>query len=369
MKVNARFRPLLLVLLVTTFFTCASVASTNVKVMTYNVDEGTDFSAIIAVLTKSNATATDFQDAVQQTIGEVVASNPGLRAYLIAQEIKNANPDLVGLQEAAVWTLTSPANPNGGFDLLQMILTDLALLGDPYTAVVTLPEFQINIAGAFVVNGVTVNTVSFTDRDVILARSDLANTPGAITPSSGHYRHLFQVPASQFLPSLSITRGWVSADVTLNGTEFSFITTHLEDGTNTTSPFFALVQAEQEIELVRGPASTPLPVIIGGDFNTVANNPFTLTYLTYSFMLANGFIDAWSRTHPFQIFSGATCCQENLLSSTLKLTQRLDQVFVRNHVSVVPFGTVLVDQFDAVDSFWPSDHAAVKSALQVGSLF
>ena len=141
MKANARFQPLLLVVLVTAFFSCASVASTNVKVMTYNVFEGTDFGPIIAVLTTPNANANDFQNAVQQTIGEVVSSNPGLRAYLIAQEIKNANPDLVGLQEAAVWTLTSPANPNGGFDLLQMILTYLALLGDPYTAVVTVPEF------------------------------------------------------------------------------------------------------------------------------------------------------------------------------------------------------------------------------------
>jgi endonuclease/exonuclease/phosphatase family metal-dependent hydrolase len=155
--------------------------------------------------------------------------------------------------------------------------------------------------------------------------------------------------------------------VTLNGTEFLFITTHLEDGT--VSPIFALYQALQEIELVGGPASTALPVIIAGDFNTIANNPFSPTFLTYSFMLANGFTDAWRKTHPFSFFGGATCCQGDLTMSQSELTQRLDQVFTRGNVSVVPRGTQLVGipqvnepNFES----WPSDHAAVESTLQVG---
>jgi endonuclease/exonuclease/phosphatase family metal-dependent hydrolase len=354
MKADGRFRIVLLVMLVVVILPSAGLASTGAKVMTYNVDEGTDFAAIIAVLTNSNATATDFQNAVQQTIGEVVASNPSLRAFLIANEIKNTNPDLVGLQEAAVWTFNGQQ-----LDLRQLILDDLAALGQHYTAVVTVPEFQINIAQL---------GVGFTDRDVILARTALANTPGAIRGTYGYYNHLVQLPASAFLPATSITRGWASADVTLNGTKFRFITTHLEDGTNTTSPIFALVQAEQEIELINGPARTALPEIIAGDFNTVANDPSSPTFLTYLFMLGNGFTDAWRRTHPFLIFSGATCCQADLTISASELTQRLDQVFVRNHVGVVFGGTQLVgnhlDSSIYGDS-WPSDHAAVESALQV----
>jgi endonuclease/exonuclease/phosphatase family metal-dependent hydrolase len=236
----------------------------------------------------------------------------------------------------------------------------LAGLGSSYTPVVIVPEFQIDLTAQF--------GVRFTDQDVILARSDLANTLGAITGNSGQYTHQFQVPASQFLPAFKITRGWASVDAVKAGTKFRFITTHLVDGTNTSSPMFALVQAQQEIELISGPASTPLPVIIGGDFNTVANNPFTLTYLTYSFMLANGFIDAWSVTHPFQIFSGATCCQEDLTMLQSELTQRLDQVFVLK-VGVVPGGTqrVGIPNTTNFQGIWPSDHAGVKSMLQVGS--
>jgi hypothetical protein len=48
-------------------FTYATVAATNVRVMTYNVDEGTDFTAIIAFLTSPNPTAAQFQRAVLET--------------------------------------------------------------------------------------------------------------------------------------------------------------------------------------------------------------------------------------------------------------------------------------------------------------
>jgi hypothetical protein len=129
---------MLLMLLVIVFFTCAAAARAQSaankptpKVMTYNVDQGTDFAAITAVLTNPNATATDFQAAVTQTINEVGSTNPAVRMHLIASEIAQSQPDLVGLQEAAVWTF-----PTGQLDLLQIILADLAVLGQHYAPVV-----------------------------------------------------------------------------------------------------------------------------------------------------------------------------------------------------------------------------------------
>jgi endonuclease/exonuclease/phosphatase family metal-dependent hydrolase len=342
MTTSAKFQAILLTLLVTAFFTSASVASTNVTVMTYNVDERTDFGAIVAVLTNGG----DFVTAVDQTIAEVQRSNRGLRAHLIAAEIAKAQPDLVGLQEAAVWKFGDQT-----LDLLQTILEDLA---GQYTAVISVPEFQINIAQL---------GIGFTDRDVILARTGSAlEIIGQ--PRYGYYRALVPLPAfPPYLPTTSsITRGWAYVDVLLNGTAFRFITTHLEDGTNTTSPIFALVQALQEVQLVYSPALTFLPVIIAGDFNTIANNPSSPTFLTYRFMLANGFTDAWRTAHPGT--GGATCCQDDLQSSTPQLTQRLDQVFTRGRISVV--GAQLVDDYFMPPGSWPSDHAAVESELRVG---
>lgn len=351
MSTVARLRFVLLVSVVAVLFASAAFASTGLRVMTYNVDEGTDFKALIGVLANPNATQQDFAAAVQQTIGEVVASNPALRMQLIAQQIATAQPDLVGLQEAAVWT--APGIPGGQLDLLQLILAALP----NYQAVVIAPEFQINL---------TTLGVGFTDRDIILVRSDLV---GAVTRTrQGHY-HVFIPLSSPYLPGTTgITRGWAYADLSLNGTNFRFITTHLEDGTNTLSPLFAWVQAFQEIELIYSPALTSKPEIIGGDFNTVANDPTNPTNLAYRFMLANGFTDAWTKGH--STFSGATCCQEDLTSAVSTLTQRIDLVFTRNHIKVM--GSQLVGdslQTIGLDSSWPSDHAGVVADLQIGATF
>jgi endonuclease/exonuclease/phosphatase family metal-dependent hydrolase len=315
----------------------------SVKVMTYNVDEGTDFDAIVALLSNPTATAADFQQAIEQTIAEVQSSHPEIRAHLIASAIASAQPNLVGLQEAAVWTF-----PGGQIDLLQLILT---ALGGQYTDVVTVPEFQINIRRL---------GVSFVDRDVILARTDELNTSALeITATrQGHYSVLVPLPAfPPYLRASHITRGWGYVDVRRNGTAFRFITTHLEDGTNPIS-IFALVQAAQAAELVYFPARTRLPVFIGGDFNTVADDQTSPTFLTYQFILANGFTDAWSAIYPGP--GGDTCCYADLTSQASVLTQRLDLVFTRNIVSVD--GAQLVgNQFDVgPPGFWPSDHAGVS---------
>jgi len=346
MKNFARFRDPLLMAACVVFFVGLSFASSPVKVMTYNVDEGTDFAAIISVLNNPNATAADFQAAVLQTESEVQNSNPGLRAGLIAGEIATSQPDLVGLQEAAVWTFGTQT-----IDLLQMILDDLP----NYRAVVTVPEFQINI---------TALGIGFTDRDVILARTD---EPALHITATGQGHYSAQVPLPAFppyLPASSLTRGWGYVDARMNRTPFRFITTHLEDGTNPIS-LFALVQALQEIQLVYSPAFTFLPVIIGGDFNTIANDPSSPTFLTYKFMLANGFSDAWSAANPN--FPGATCCQEDLTSSSSQLTQRLDQVFMRNHVTATGAQLVGAEEVDNVS--WPSDHAAILAAGAVSRIF
>ncbi len=321
-------------------------ASTPVKVMTYNVDEGTDFAAIISVLTNPNATAAQFQQAVLDTENEVITSNPVGRAALIASKITAANPDLVGLQEAAQWTFGLTH-----IDLLQLILAYLP----NYAAVVTVPEFHINIPGL----------VGFMDREAILVRTDEPAILQIVRTGQGHYAAQIPLPAfPPYLQASSITRGCGYVDARMNGTPFRFITTHLEDGTNPTSPLFAYVQALQEIQLVYSPALTILPVIIGGDFNTVANEPSNPTFATYSFMLGNGFRDAWKTVNPD--LPGLTCCQEIFTDLNPEFTQRLDQIFMRNHVT--PTGAQLFG--DVPDgSMWPSDHAAVFAVGAVSRIF
>jgi endonuclease/exonuclease/phosphatase family metal-dependent hydrolase len=283
MTTLARFRPVVLVVLIIVCFTCASAGSTSVKVMTYNIFEGSEFAPILAVINNPNAGFSDFQAAVGATIAEVQNSNPVLRAQLIAAEIANAAPDVVGLQEVAVWSFNTQQ-----IDLGQLILANLC---GQYTIVSAAPEFQLAIPQL---------GVGFVDQELILARTDEMNSGKlAITSSQqGHYNVDVPLPAVPLLglPASKLTRGWAYVDARLNGTTFRFLTTHLEDGTNQTSPVFALVQALQAIQLVNGPAATSLPLIMAGDFNVVANNLASPTFLTYVFILANGLSDVWRRT-------------------------------------------------------------------------
>src|SRR3954469_15193840 len=71
-----------------------------VSVMTRNLDEGTDFGYVQAVA----AGTLDFPTALALTYGEVVGSDVCGRAARAADEIAAASPDLVSVQEAAVWT-------------------------------------------------------------------------------------------------------------------------------------------------------------------------------------------------------------------------------------------------------------------------
>ena len=72
--------------------------TSSVKVMTYNVNEGTDFVEVLGAQTFS-----DFVAAVQLTINNVRATNPPLRMQAIAHQIAIKQPDLVSLQEVTTW--------------------------------------------------------------------------------------------------------------------------------------------------------------------------------------------------------------------------------------------------------------------------
>jgi hypothetical protein len=68
------------------------------KVMTRNMDEGTDFGPIF-----SATTFDQFAAEVAAAYIEVQQSNIPERAAALAREIKAKQPDLVGLQEVSVW--------------------------------------------------------------------------------------------------------------------------------------------------------------------------------------------------------------------------------------------------------------------------
>ena len=80
----------------------------DLRVMTYNVDEGTDYLEI-----QQATNLNEFLVAVGQTITQVRATNSPARMQAVAKQIIAAGPALVSLQELDEW-YTAPFNPNTG---------------------------------------------------------------------------------------------------------------------------------------------------------------------------------------------------------------------------------------------------------------
>jgi hypothetical protein len=220
--------------------------------------------------------------------------------------------------------------------------------------------------------GQNLQDIRLTDRDVILARTDLPKSELKLSNvQEENFATNVSLPIGNTGQSITLYRGWGSVDAKVEDGSFRFINTHLES--ESTDPDVNAIQVKQGKEILNGPANTNLPVILVGDFNSRAGGDGTDTY---SKLTDAGFKDAWSLTHPGD--PGNTWGhQEDLRNTTAELTQRLDLVLFRDGpredgvcasgADIV--GDVLVlDPDDPTNSsgpLWPSDHAGVVETLRV----
>ena len=107
-----------------------------------------------------------------------------------------------------------------------------------------------------------------------------------------------------------------------------------------------------------GPATTNLPLILLGDFNSPANG----SGATYNNLVAAGFKDAWSIGGNSQ---GLSCCQApDLLNAQSTLATRIDLVLFRGDFGVNEVDIWGEEPNDGTPSgLWPSDHAGVAARL------
>jgi endonuclease/exonuclease/phosphatase family metal-dependent hydrolase len=317
-----------------------------VKVMTYNVDEGTDYIEVLGA-----TSFTDFLAAVQLTWNNVQATDPAVRAVSIAEQISDAEPDFVALQEATLWrTGSGPYPTTVAYDFIELIRTELARQGHPYNLVVVVDEFDLQASTP------TGMWIRATNRDAILARADL--DPETFTlrgTQTGHYSVILQVPTP--LGPVTVTRGWAYVDASVRGTNFRLITTHLEDGE--ANAFFVPIQEAQAQELLAGPGNTTQPVILLGDFNATADNPANPSFAAYSVFTGAGYTDAWSAINPSR--AGLTCCQTpGDMDPVSRLDRRIDLVFTHGPIQIDTAKLYGADaDEDRLEGLWPSDHAAV----------
>ena len=187
--------------------------------------------------------------------------------------------------------------------------------------------------------------MSYEDRDVILVNN---KSPGlqVSNPRSGLYDA--QQVASSLAGPISFDRGWASIDGTLDGKQFTFVTTHLE------IEDYAPVQEDQGREFLAGPARAGGAVIAVGDFNSAADGSTTSVHAD---LTKSWFSDTWAlnRSNP-----GLSCCQDPLLTNGIShLQSRIDLVLTHGPSHAVEAHLVGTAPFRAVPPLWPSDHAGL----------
>jgi endonuclease/exonuclease/phosphatase family protein len=325
----------------------------DLRVMTYNVNEGSDF---LEVQQASDPQA--FLIAVGQTITQVRATNPPARMQAVARQIIAASPALVGLQELDQWssgpldvaTFTCGATSTE-FDMLNELTDALAAKGARYRVAVEAQQYAFPPIPGVTQSGFL--CVQVVNHIAVLVRTDLDNSQFEWSnPQSGQYASTLVFPSP--VGNLPLPRAWASVDASFHGQPFRFITTHLES-------VVPGIREQQAAELRSGPANTGLPVILAMDSNAqAAPLPQDPTYVDFSLA---GYNDAWPRTFPSAL--GFTCCQAQLDNNPAsQLYQRIDLILTLGSVEVQNIALFGATQSSKTPSgLWPSDHAGVAAQL------
>ena len=351
----------------------AAMASLDIKVaktMTRNLYLGADLTPAIGAPSLEALVA-----ANGQILREVTANDFPTRAEGLADEIRDQKPDLVGLQEVALWRtappsvaplLTGPSATTVRYDFLDELLDELNghFFGPKYDVVVVQQEFDLEAPAdenskpgdGPAAQGIPNAEINgrLTMRDVILAkRGPFVHTWNA---ESGNFDTLLEVPIlGQPFP---IARGWTATEAWVRGAgPFRFVNTHLE-------AFHPLIRAAQAGELVApgGPATSENPVVLLGDLNSDDDTVEGADRLAYEVLLGAGFVER-STDEPLSCCLNSSLLAEGAGGSVTDFDHQVDHVMTNDPEGVTLDDSAVTGLFP-VNGFWSSDHAGVFSALE-----
>lgn len=318
----------------------------RLTVATYNLYLGADLTPIFSASTR---------EELVQRAGEAYAQMQRTdfpsRAKAIAKLLVRDPPEVVGLQEVALWE-TGPIDGDltVSYDFLQIMLGELAALGLSYR-----PEaVNVNFSGELPISPTT--RARFTDRDAIIARADL---PPSFPKVGGAQSHAFaarfvvptRVPGVVFV----VPRGWSAVDVEVQGKTIRLANTHLE-------AFEATIRTLQAAELRVRLAHSPYPVVLLGDLNSVPTD----TAGAYGIFTRTGYHDAWAVVQGPE--GGFTVRQTPELDNVpSKLDHRIDYVLYEPKGLEATAATVIGEELEdrTPAGRWPSDHAGLVVRLHL----
>ncbi|MGN6663138.1 MAG: endonuclease/exonuclease/phosphatase family protein [Solirubrobacterales bacterium] len=350
---------------------------TPVNVMTRNLYLGADLTPAI----ESKSTS-EFIEANGAILRQVEATNFPVRAKGLAKEILENEPDLVGLQEVALWRTAPPSlgpvfsgKPEATtvkYDFLKLLLAQLNKKKALYKPVVVQDEFDFEAPadangqpgdGPGGGQGVLANAETnarLTMRDVILKR--LHSGVKTTNPKSGHFAHLL-VEKVAGAKEVTVTRGWASVDATVRGSrEFRFVDTHLESFDNQAE--YPSIRAQQASELVGpgGPATSKLPVILVGDLNSdVKTEVKPGDGQAYRVLTKAGFRER-------STYKPLGCCIDSSYDlrtgSAAEFDHKVDHIMTDAPKQVKLLASKVTGR-QKQHGYWDSDHAGLFSTLNV----
>lgn len=332
-----------------------AAARSSVVVMTRNIYVGADLTPSIAASTPGELVV-----AVADIYQRMVETDFPSRAELLAQEIADSSPDLIGLQEVALWRSGPFNNPAPAttveYDFLALLLAEIDELGLDYTAAVIQENFDAEAPATFTSDGVPVlRDVRLTFRNVLLVREGVSYT----NPRSGHFetnvvfRNVGGIPGNDIVD----LRGWTSIDVRQGRTGFRFVNTHLES-------FVAPVRDAQARELVADPLRTTLNVVAVGDFNSPPTGPNSGAYEILTTQPHGMMRDSWTEANGAD--PGFTWGQAaDLLNPTSTASIRIDLVLTKTPAVKTVQATLVGTTAKTPDGLWASDHFGVVAELSI----
>ena len=376
---------------------CSSSPTANqITVVNQNLYLGGDIFSIVQAGSAAEAAVATFG-----VWSSVQATDFPARAKVIAAGIAAVNPDVIGLQEVAIWRTGAPlvCAPDGSglsvindpqaatvvYDFLASLQAELQALGLRYDVARVTQSFDAELCAVDPLGGQAPIDVRYTDRDVILVRSGLPTR----NPDGGLYQTMIEFPIPGTGEIVPDRRAWTMVEVQKDGQWYRIFETHLEVQEIPT-PFpipgfiYQLGQAGELVATQVNPrtALDPLPTIVLGDMNTQAEQPggsplrTTFNFLTGQIAFPDYGIprfvplvgtvsplaDAWSLANPGQ--PGLTWgFDDDLFAGTM--SQRIDLVLTwgSGPSSMWTFGADA--RTTGVPPLHASDHLGVAAIIEV----
>lgn len=320
----------------------------RVTVMTQNMYVGTDADALIVAL--ASPSPDDDLPALFTALAILEQTDFASRAAALADVIERERPHAVGLQEVSLIhvDLTAVGIPLVHLDFLATLEAELAARGLNYVVAGS----NLNFTAA------PTPGISLADSDVLLVDADRVD----IVAAAGH---TFAVNLGAVAPGVVLERGYVVADVTIDGRSIRFVTTHPEPDFGVS---LAELRAAQATELASVIAEHPF-VIVMGDLNDVPDSPL------YEVLTGAGLVDVWRALRPG--VDGFTDKHPYDLSNALpEFTARKDYIFVRGLPTpsgkvqgrIELYGDTPAERVTGAHGpIWVSDHAGVIATLLIPS--